>query len=336
MNELRFAQSAYAYGFWLVVVFAVTFLLTHRKKKADMRRFADESALPELTSGVNFRAHVLKKAIILAVVIFSVLALMRPQLGFKWQEVKRMGLDIIIAMDTSKSMLASDVKPNRLERSKLAVMDLMKKLDGDRIGLVAFSGAAFLQCPLTIDYNGFSLALNDINVRTIPRGGTSISSAIEKAIRSYEGGAKKFKVFIIITDGEDHEGDPIEMAKRAKSANIKIHCIGIGTTDGELIQLTDKSGQKSFLKDNEGNIIKSRLNEDTLKKIALITGGMYVRSSGAEFGLDLIYEKRLANMEKREIKARMAKLHNERFQIPLILAFMLLLAEPFISDRKRR
>ncbi|MFH0732368.1 MAG: VWA domain-containing protein [Candidatus Omnitrophota bacterium] len=332
---MRFGQIAYAFGFWIVLALSLFFVWAFKEKAKAMRRFADQGFLKELAATLNRKRQIIKTVIILLAIFLSVLALMRPQWGFKWQEVKRRGLDILIAIDTSKSMLATDVKPNRLERSKLAVKDLVKKLKGDRIGLVAFSGTAFLQCPLTIDYGGFLLALNDLNTGIIPRGGTAISSAIKTAIDSYKGGQKKYKILVIITDGEDLEGDAVKAAEDAKKENVKIFCIGIGTEAGELIQLTDENGNKSFLKDENGNVVKSRLNEVILKKIALSTGGAYVHSSGAEFGLDMIYEERLSKMEKQEIKAKMNKLFIERFQIPLVFALLLLIIEPFIGDRKR-
>ena len=332
---MRFAQGYGAFGFWLVLALALFFIWAHKNKKRVMRKFADADLLKDIAGSVNFKRHVMKYVIITLSVIFALLALMRPQWGFEWQEVKRTGLDILIAIDTSNSMLASDVKPNRLERSKLAVKDLIKKLEGDRIGLIAFSGTAYLQCPLTIDYSGFSLALNDLSATTIPRGGTDISSAIIKALESYEAGESKYKALVIITDGEDHEGDVTKVAGKAKAEGIKIFCIGIGTQEGELIQVVDENGRRSFLKDKEGNVVKTRLNENVLKDIALITGGTYVRASGAEFGLDLIYEERLSKMEKKEIEAQMSKLYHERFQLPLAIAFLLLVIEPFIGDRKR-
>jgi len=333
---LRFAQSYYIYGLWGILALVIFFIWAAKKKRLFLRKFAEEPSLAQIASCVNFKAQGIRAFIIISAFVLSLLALMRPQWGFQWQEVKRMGLDILIAVDTSNSMLATDIKPNRLQRSKLAVRDLVKKLRGDRVGLIAFSGTAFLHCPLTIDYNGFLLALNDLGVKTIPRGGTSIEGAIMRAIRSYEGGAKKYKVLIIITDGEYHEGDPIRAAEEAAKENIKIFCVGVGTNEGELIWTIDEDGKRRFLKDRDGTIVKSRLNENVLRKIALITRGMYVRSSGAEFGLDLIYEKRLSKMEKREIKAQMAKRYKERFQIPLGLAVALLAIEPLINDRKKR
>ncbi|MBN1520954.1 MAG: VWA domain-containing protein, partial [Candidatus Aureabacteria bacterium] len=238
-------------------------------------------------------------------------------------------------VDTSKSMLAQDVKPNRLERAKLAIKDFIKHLQGDRIGLIAFSGEAFLQCPLTVDYNGFLLSLDSLSVNSITRGGTSISQAIKEAIKSYEGGFKKYKVLIMITDGEDHEGAPLKAAEDAKKEGIKIFCIGIGTPEGELISVEDEKGNKTFLKDSQGNVVKTRLDETTLQKIALATGGSYVRSGATEFGLDMIYDKKLSKMEKRELESKLAKQFEDRFQIPLALAFLLLAGELFINERKR-
>jgi Ca-activated chloride channel family protein len=332
---MHFAEFNYIFGLWLVLGLCLFFFWAVKAKKKAMHSFAEDKLLLEIASSVNFKKQIIKFMLILLVLVFAILALMRPQWGFQWHEVKRKGLDILIAIDTSKSMLAQDAKPNRLERSKLAVKDLLGKLKGDRLGLIAFSGTAFLQCPLTVDYDGFLLALNDLSVDTIPRPGTSISSAIKEAMKSYEGGEKKYKILIIITDGEDHEGNPVKMAEQAKKEGLRIFCIGIGTTEGELIQIADSDARKVFLKDSEGNVIKSRLNEDILQKIALVTGGMYVRSSGAEFGLDLIYEEKLSQMEKRELKTQMNKFYYERFQIPLSLALVFLLLEPFISDKNR-
>jgi Ca-activated chloride channel family protein len=332
---MRFAHEHYYYGFWLVAGIIILLVWSNRMKRRRLRVFAQQKLLDEITRNVNVKGQIVAQGVLVLVLTFGILALMRPQWGFHWQEVKRRGLDILIAIDTSKSMLASDVKPNRLERSKLAIKDLIKKLQGDRVGLIAFSGTAFLQCPLTIDYGGFLLALNDITVSTIPRGGTSISRAIETALESFKGGQKQFKVLVIITDGENHEGDPLQLAERARREGIKIFCIGIGTREGELIQVTGPGGKKTFMKDSGGTVIKTRLNEDLLQRIAFTTGGMYVRSSGSEFGLDLIYDERLSKMEKREIKSQMSKLYYERFQIPLALCLVLLLLEPLIGDRKR-
>ncbi|NQT90199.1 MAG: VWA domain-containing protein [Candidatus Omnitrophica bacterium] len=333
---MRFADIHFAFAFWAILAVALFIAWAFNARKKTLQKFAQTETLNEIASSVNFKRQLVRHALLVVVLALSVAALMRPQWGFQWEEVKRKGLDILIAIDTSKSMLATDVKPNRLKRSEFAVKDLIKKLKGDRIGLIAFAGTAYLQCPLTIDYNGFLLALNDLSVDTIPRGGTSISSAIRLGIKIYENELRENKILIIIADGEDHEGDPVRLAQEAKKQGVKIYCIGIGTTEGELIQLTDEKGRKSFLKDKQGNVVKSRLNEKVLQEVALTTGGAYVHASGAEFGLDWIYEDKLSKMEKRDIKAQMSKRYYERFQIPLAMALILLLIESFITDKKRR
>lgn len=321
---------------WLLAALVIFYLWAYRKRNRDMERFAQKELLDELTPSLNKRTQRLKAAFIIISIFIIILSLMRPQWGFEWKEVKRSGLDILIALDTSKSMLAEDVKPNRLERSKLAVKDLIKKLQGDRLGLIAFAGNAFLQCPLTSDYTGFMLSLDDINVYTIPKGGTSISNAIRVALDSYEGGKKKYKTLVLISDGEDLEGDAVNWAEKAKEDGIKIFTIGIGTREGELIPVTDEAGRTEFLKDSSGNVVKSRLDEDTLQKIALTTGGSYIRATNTEFGLDLIYDEKLSKMERRDIENKMVKRYNEKFQIPLALALLLLCIEPFIRERRRK
>ncbi len=332
---MRFAAITSAYLFWLIIaLIGFLFWANSRKIKA-FETFADNNLLATLLASFDIRKYRLKEALIFVALFFTVFALMRPQWGFKWQEIKRKGLDILVAVDVSKSMLAEDIKPSRLERTKLALADFVKHLKGDRVGLIAFAGSAFVQCPLTVDYSGFLLSAESLDINTIPKGGTSISSAIREAIKSYEGGLKKYKVLIIITDGEDHEGDPVKAAELAQKEGIKIFCIGIGTNEGELIPVADESGNKGYLKDRSGAVVKSRLDETTLQKIALTTGGSYVRASSREFGLDLIYKEKLSEMEKRELESKMAKQYEERFQIPLALAFLLLAAEFIISDRRR-
>ncbi len=332
---MKFAQPQLINLLWPVLLLALFLWWGLGRKKEIMKRFVAENLFKDIASNRHLQNEILKKVFLVFVFFFSVIAFARPQWGFKWHEVKRQGLDIIIAIDVSKSMLADDVKPNRLERAKLAVRDLIKKLKGDRLGLVAFSGSSFLACPLTSDYGGFVLALDDLSSKTISRGGTSLSSAIQQSIKGYEKIPSQYKIVVIITDGENLEGDPIAAAENAKRAGIKIFCIGIGTSEGELIRFKNDKGEYEFLKDNQGNFVKSRLDENILKRIALMTGGAYVRSQGAEFGLDYIYEKRLSRMEKRDIESKMRKQYTERFQIPLAIALMLLIFESMISSRKR-
>jgi len=333
---MRFAAANFAFGFIVIFALALFYFWAAKLRKAALERFAQKELLDELLSRLDYKKRFLKLSLMVLAISLMLFALMRPQWGFHWEEVKRRGVDILIALDTSKSMLAEDVKPSRFERSKLAIKDLVRSLKGDRIGLIAFSGSAFLQCPLTLDYGGFLLSLDNTGIDTIPKGGTSITSAIKEALRSYEGGQKKYKVLIIITDGEDHEGNPVQAAEEAKNEGIKIFCIGIGTKGGELIPVMDEAGRKSFLKDSQGNVVKSHLDETGLQKIALNTGGVYVRATNAEFGLELVYRERIARMEKRELEAKMNKHYEERFQVFLWLALFLLMIEHFISDKNNK
>jgi Ca-activated chloride channel family protein len=320
---------------WIVPVMTLFYHLADKAWAAAVNKFVNGPPAAEITRTVPKYRRRMKKMINLGALFFMILALMRPQWGFTWEEVKRQGIDIMIALDTSNSMLAEDVKPNRLERSLLAIKDLVHKLKGDRVGLIAFSGTAFLQCPLTIDYNGFLLALNDISVETIPVGGTSLANAIYTAIDSYEGGGKKHRVIIVITDGEDLEGGAEEAALKAKSKGVTIFCVGIGTKEGELIPVRTPQGKMEFLKDEKGNVVRTRIDEETLQRIAVETGGIYVRATGAEFGLDVIYDQKLSKLEKEELKSRMEKKYKERFQLPLLAAVILLLLGSVIGDRRR-
>jgi len=331
---MRFAAANFIFSFTAIILLVIFYFWAAAWRKAALEKFAQKELLNELIWRLDSRKRVLKNILVILSAALMLFAFMRPQWGFHWEQVKRKGVDILIALDTSKSMLAEDVKPNRFERSKLAIKDLARELKGDRIGLIAFSGSAFLQCPLTLDYGGFLLSLDNTGIDTIPKGGTSITSAIKEALRSYEGGQKKYKVLVIITDGEDHEGNLEQACEQAKKEGIQIFCIGIGTKDGELIPVTGENGQKIFLKDSQGNVVKSRLDENSLQKIALNTGGVYVRASGAEFGLDLIYKEKISRMEKRDFEARMNKHYEERFRIFLWLSLFLLIAEVLISDRK--
>jgi len=331
-----FSNLRYAHFFWLAPALIIFYVLAFKSRRKALENFAQRHLIPMLTATVNLRVQKLKAALVVLAVCFLVLALIGPRWGFQWHEVKREGIDIIVAIDTSRSMLTQDVKPNRLERSKLAVEELMDLLQGDRIGLVALSGSSFLQCPLTLDYGAFAIALDAIDAEIIPHGGTSLSSAITTAAEAFENKEKKYKALILITDGEDHVGDPVKAAKEAAKQGIKIFCVGVGSKAGELIPVVDETGNVRFLKDREGRVVKSRLNETVLQNIALTADGGYIHASGTEFGLDMIYKEKIAAMEKKELKSKLQKRREERYQIPAIIALGLICLETFLSERKRR
>jgi len=333
---MQFAQSyILLHLLWLVLVLAGLFYWIFYSRKKRMSQFVEDHLLGEVAASFSLKRFRLKSIFLGCVFFFSVIALARPQWGYEWKEVKRQGLDILIAVDTSKSMLTQDVAPNRLERTKLAIKDLIKELKGDRVGLLAFSGEAFLMCPLTIDYGGFLLSLSDLNEYSIPRGGTNVGKSIEEAMKAYEKIQTRYKAFILVTDGENLEGEPIALAKKAKDRRIKIYTVGIGTQEGELVRVQNDQGQQEFLKDDQGNFVKSRLNEKLLQEIAYVTGGAYVRASGAQSGLDYLYENYLSKMEKREVDSKIEKRFHERFQVPLALAILCLVLESILTTRKK-
>ncbi|MBZ0165672.1 MAG: VWA domain-containing protein, partial [Candidatus Omnitrophica bacterium] len=283
---MRFEHTMMFHLLWIVAAMTVFlwWATAHRHKL--LRKFIAAKLLAEIAGTYRPGMRVVKNVLLCVFFVVAIVALARPQWGFEWQEVKRQGIDVMVIVDVSKSMLTQDVRPDRLQRTKLAVFDLLKKLKGDRIGLVAFAGDAFLMCPFTNDYDGFALSLTDLSVDSVPRGGTNIERALKVAMDSFDKVDSQYKVVIVITDGDNHEGDPVEMAREAKKEGVRIYTIGIGTKEGELIQLEAHQGSSRFLKDDQGNFVKSRLNERLLQQIALLTDGVYVKSSGAEFGLD--------------------------------------------------
>jgi Ca-activated chloride channel family protein len=316
----------------LTVIF---YIWVMKRRESLMERFADKNMLKLITPGASIARKILKMVLLGTALLLCVFSLARPQWGYEWQEIKRTGLDILVAIDVSKSMLARDVKPNRLERSKLAVKDLVKKLNGDRIGLIAFAGTAFLQCPLTIDYNGFLLTLDDLNTETIPRPGTSISGAIREAVNTLKGADKKFKVLILITDGEELEGNAMNAASEAAQEGVRIYCVGVGSTDGDLIPAMDERGERAYLADRSGQVVKTRLNEELLKRIAVATGGSYVHATQGDFGLILLYDKVISRLERQELETKMKKNYKERYQMFLGLAVALIFIESLFSERKK-
>lgn len=303
------------------------------QRRRTLLRFAEARLLPALAPDLDERRQRLRAVMLLVASALLFIGLAGPKWGFHWEEVHREGIDIIVALDTSRSMLAEDVKPSRLERAKLAVQDLVKQLHGDRIGLVAFAGSAFVQCPLTLDYEAFTESLRAIEVGIIPKGGTALAEAITAGIEAFEGHQGKHQALILITDGEDHEGRIDAAAKQAAERGIKIYPVGIGTADGELIPITAE-GRQSFLKDRRGQVVKSRLGDETLKSIAATTSGAYVHADGPSLGLDVVYNDYLGRMEKRELASTMERRFEERFQFPLLAAVFLLALEPFVGERR--
>ncbi len=327
---------AYPHILWLLLVIPpllVVFLWwSLRERQRLMTQFIQARLLPGLISGVSFARQKVRFALITAAVALAIIALARPQWGFAWEESKQKGLDIVVAIDTSKSMLAEDIAPNRLTRAKLAALDLMQQAKSDRLGLVAFAGGAFLQCPLTIDDNAFRQTVETLDVNIIPQGGTALAEAINTSLAAFKEG-DNYKVLVIFTDGEDNDENALSAAQDAAKEGMKIFTIGIGTPEGELLRVKDAKGRTDYIRDDAGNVVKSRLNEALLQQIAGATdGGFYLPLRGAKT-IDTLYEKGLAPLPKSEGQEKLVKRFHERYHLPLGAAIVLLLIEMLLPER---
>jgi Ca-activated chloride channel family protein len=323
---------------WLLLVLpaalAIFFWWAWRERQRAMTQFIQARLLPGLIFGVSPARQKFRFTCIIAAVTLLIVALARPQWGFSWEETKVRGLDIVVAIDTSKSMLAEDITPNRLARAKLAALDLMQQAESDRLGLVAFAGSAFLQCPLTIDDNAFRQSVEALDVNIIPEGGTALAEAIKTAMDTNKEG-DNFKVLVVLTDGEDNDENALTVAETAAKAGMKIFTIGIGTAEGELLRIKDVKGRTDYIRDDQGNVVKSRLNEGLLQQIAGATeGGFYLPLRGAKT-IDTLYERGLAPLPKSEGQEKLVKRFHERYHWPLGLAVVLLLVEMLWPERKR-
>jgi len=314
----------------LVGGLAAFFVWARRERARALARFVAAALQPSVAPDVDPRRRTIRAALLVAATALLVFALAGPMWGFRWEQVRREGIDLVIALDTSRSMLATDVKPNRLARAKLAVRDLVAEARGDRLALVPFAGSAFLECPLTLDTGAFLEALDAIEVGIIPRGGTSLPAAIDQSLDAFEGRQANHQAIVLITDGESHEGDLDAALGRAKERGVRIFTVGIGTTEGELIP--GEGG--AFVKDRKGQVVKSRLDEATLERIATDTGGVYLHAAGPGLGLTELYTKHIATLDKRELESTLERRYELRYQLPLGLAFLLLLLEPFVGERR--
>ena len=261
-------------------------------------------------------------------------AIARPQFGSKLKKVKRQGVEIVIALDVSNSMMAEDIKPNRLERAKRAIDRLISKLKDDKIGLIVFAGDAYTQLPITSDYNSAQLFLSAVGPEMVPKQGTAVGAAISMAQRSFSPAAESSKAIIIITDGENHEDDAVSAAEEAHKAGIVVHAIGMGLPQGAPIPVAT-GGQGEYRRDREGNVVITRLDEITLQKVSAAGGGIYLRANTAQVGLDDLFDE-INKMQKTEMEARTFSEYEEQYQYFLAAGLILLLLEFLLLERKNK
>ncbi len=332
---IHFAHGEYLYALALLPVAAIIFFWALHRRRRGLELFGNPSLLAGLMLSDSGYKRALKFFVLFAAFGLLVIGVADPQIGTKMEEVKREGVDIMIALDVSASMEAEDIKPNRLESAKQEISRMLDKLQNDRIGLVVFAGESYLQLPLTTDYAAARLILSAVDENSVPVPGTAIGSAIRLAMKSFAAGERKYKVIILITDGENHEDDAIAAAKDAAGDGVVIHTIGMGSPDGAPIPIYQNNVQVDFKKDENGAAVITKLDEEALRQIAEAGGGTFIRATNKQDELDAVFKK-IESMEKKEFGAKIFTEFEDRFQYLLGAAALLLLVEFFISERKNR
>jgi len=332
---IRFAHTEYLYLLLLIPVFIVLYFAWNGWRKRALKRFGELKVIRGLMPHQSSVKPLFKFVIILTAFIFFVVGVTDPQVGSKLEKIKREGIDLYLVLDVSNSMLAEDIKPNRLERAKMAISNLIDRLQGDRIGIVVFAGHAYKQLPLTTDYSAAKLFLSAVDTKIVPTQGTAIGEAINMATESFDD-TQHNKAILVITDGENHEDDAVGAAKSAVEKGIKVFTIGMGLPDGSPIPLYDRNGNKlGFKKDRQGKTVVTKLNEDMLRQIAAAGDGSYVRASNATSGLSKILDD-INKIQKKEIETRQFTDYEDHFQLFLAMALILMLLELLVADRKSK
>ncbi|MBA7625812.1 hypothetical protein ES703_33244 [subsurface metagenome] len=332
----RFANSDFLYLLIALPVIIALYIVLVLLSKRNLLRFTDSAFFDILMPMRSPARRNFKFILFFFSLFFIIIALARPQFGSKLEEVKREGIEMIIALDVSRSMLAEDIKPNRLERAKQALITLINRMQDDKIGMIVFAGNAYTQLPITTDYISAKLFLSNINTEIVSRQGTAIASAIELGIKSFTQDTEASKVIVIISDGENHEGDAIAAAGKAAEKGIKIYTIGMGSPQGAPIPLLQRSGvQGGFLKDRQGEVIISRMDPVMLRRIAAVGEGEFFKASTGNVGLSRLYNN-LNSLNKSEIETKMYSEYEDKFHYFVAVALLLLLLDLLILERKNQ
>ena len=331
---MKFNQIEMLFLLWAIPVFFLVVVFGMKTRQNILARFASPKGLRAIAPDTNPGRRWIKAGLVLCSLLFICLALSGPQYGYLWQTIEQKGVDIIVAVDLSRSMLATDIQPTRLDRAKREIYDLLTMLKGDRMGLVAFAGTSFLQCPLTLDYEAFHIFLNTLTPDFLPIGGTDISGAVTVSLSAFDLKTASEKAIILITDGENTgENDPMEAAENARKAGVKLFCIGVGSNEG--VPIPAETG--GIKKDRSGNIILTRLDEETLKKMAILTGGTYIRSVAGSMDLDVIYTNEIrGKMEASTLSTDRKQIWEDRFQWVLAFAILAIGAELFVPVVRKK
>ena len=334
MEMFRFGNIEYLWGLLIIPVLTLFFMWSRIARKRALKKFGQQEILQQLMPFSSKGRPVLKFIILMLALAFFITGIARPQFGSKLKTVKRKGIELMIALDVSNSMMAEDIQPNRLERAKRAISRLVDRLKDDKIGLIVFAGDAYTQLPITSDYNSAKLFLNSVNTQIVPKQGTAIGAAIDLARKSFTPGGEANKAIIVITDGENHEDDAISSAKTAVNEGIIVHTIGMGLPSGSPIPVL-RNGQTDYLKDRDGKVVVTKLNEQMLEQIAAAGQGIYVRANNAQVGLNALFDE-INKMEKQEMETRTYSEYDDQFQYFFALGLFLLLLEFVILERKNK
>jgi Ca-activated chloride channel family protein len=331
---MRFGNPEYFLLLLALPVIILFFFLIYKRKTKALARFAAAPLISKLNSSASPGRYILKSTFFCLFLLFATLALVRPMFGVKMEMVERKGVDVMVALDISHSMLAQDLAPNRIERAKFEIRKFIDLLRGDRIGLIIFAGESFVQCPLTLDYGAAKNMLQSVHVDWVQLQGTALAEVIKQAAKAMGGTSRKHKVLIILSDGEDHEGSVVEAARAAAREGVVVYTIGIGSESGVPIPVNQGGGNVAYKKDRAGNLVMTRLNPITLEKIAIEANGKYFHA-GTDLDLTKIYNE-ISLMEKTDFGMTKAVIHEEQYQIFLLAAVIFILIEFFISERARR
>ena len=331
---LRYGNVEFLYILAIIPLLIIASYFFNKWQKKSISKFGDPDIVSQLMKDYSSSRKNIKNSLFILSILFLIIGISNPQIGTKMEEVKREGVDLMIAVDLSYSMMSEDIKPNRLERAKQAISRLIDKLEGDRIGLVVFAGEAYVQLPITTDYSAAKLFLSTLNINLIPTQGTKIGTAIDLCVKSFDQENNQNKAIIIITDGENHDEEAISSAKKAYEQNIFIHTLGMGLAKGGPIPIYNKNGSTSeFRKDRDGNIIITKLNETVLKDIAQAGNGTYIRANNSKSGLSVLFEE-INKMDKKEIGTMVFTNYKDRFQIFIGISLILLIFNLLILSRK--
>ncbi len=331
---MRFGSPQF---FWLLPATPALigfFIWAYQRKQAALRRFAEAHLISRLAPGLSVTRQVIRWTLFVVFFLFLVLSLVRPRFGARMEMVERKGVDIMIGLDISNSMLAEDIAPNRLQRAKYEIGKFIGMLKGDRVGIIIFAGESYVQCPLTLDYGAAKMFLDAVSNEWIQVQGTALADAIGKAQQAFNSTVRKDRVLILLSDGEDHEGAALEAARKAAEQGMKIHTVGIGSERGVPIPVKKTGGNVVYLKDNTGNLVMTRLNPAILEQIAAEGNGKYFHA-GTDLDLAHIYAE-IMKLEKQDLGTNRMTVYEERYQIFLAIALLFLLAEFFVPERVRR